>query len=106
MLNITNEHDFDDHKGYEGLVAIKFHAAWCSPCIKLEPSWLKMAEEFESSFKFYKVNTDDSKEFTKKFNIKSLPTILLLKDGVEIKRIVGLVLVEPLRKAFKDGVEL
>lgn len=103
MLSITNDADFEANKGYEGLIAIKFWASWCGPCLKLESSWIKISEEFKDDYKFFKVNTDDSKEFTKKFNIKSLPTILLLKDGIEVKRIIGLVLVEPLRKAFKDS---
>ncbi len=103
MLSVTNDADFEANKGYEGLVAIKFHADWCRPCIQLEPTWIKMSEEFKDSYKFFKVNADESKEFTKKFNIKSLPTILLLKDGVEVKKIIGLVLVEPMRKAFKDA---
>jgi len=103
MLSITNDADFESNKGYEGLIAIKFWAEWCSTCKKLEPSWTKMSEEFSNDYKFFKVNTDESKEFTKKLNIKSLPTILILKDGVEVKRIVGLVLVEPMRKVFKDS---
>ncbi len=103
MLSITQDADFEANKGYEGLVAIKFFASWCHPCTQMEPSWIKMTEEFKDDYKFFKVNTDDSQEFTKKFNVKSLPTMLLLKDGIEVKRIIGLVLIEPMRKVFKES---
>jgi thioredoxin 1 len=98
MLTITNESDFQPELG---LVAVKFGAEWCGPCKKLEPNFLKIEEEF-SNVKFMTVDVDQIPSIAQKYRIRTLPTILLLKNNKEINRINGLALIDPLRKAFRD----
>jgi thioredoxin 1 len=99
MIAITNESDFNIDN--DKLVAVKFWASWCGPCKQMNPSIKKIEEEFPN-VKFLSVEIEQVPEIAQRFRIKSLPSILLLKDGQEVKRINGLVLMDPLRKAFRD----
>lgn len=98
MFAVMNESDFQVDNG---LVAVKFWATWCGPCKRLEPSISKMEQEFEG-VKFLSIEIDQVPTIAQKYRIRTLPTILLLKNGREVNRITGLVLTEPMRKAFKD----
>lgn len=99
MIAITNESDFNIDN--DKLIAVKFWASWCGPCKQMNPSIKKIEDEFPN-VKFLSVEIEQVPEIAQRFRIKSLPSILLLKDGQEVKRINGLVLIEPLRKAFRD----
>ena len=99
MIAITNESDFNIDN--DKLVAVKFWASWCGPCKQMNPSIKKIEEEFPN-VKFLSVEIEQVPEIAQRFRIKSLPSILLLKDGQEVKRINGLVLMDRLRKAFRD----
>jgi thioredoxin len=98
MLAITNESDFD---ALTGFVAIKFWATWCAPCKRMSPILDKMEDEFKS-IKFVSVDVDQIPAIAQKFKVRMLPTLLLLKNGREMNRINGVVLTDPLRKAFRD----
>jgi len=84
-----------------GICAVKFGASWCAPCKSLEPKIEKMEEEFPN-IKFYSVNVEDDPGMAKKYQIRSLPTVILLMDGKEVNRVIGASLITPLRKAFRD----
>ena len=87
-----------------GLCAIKFEATWCGPCKAFEPNLKKIQSEFPN-FRFTSVNVDNDPQLAKEYKIRSLPTVILLNDGSEIGRVTGAVLMEPLRKAFRDAAE-
>ena len=69
---------------------LKFYAKWCAPCKRLSPITKEIAEE-NPDVKFTGVNIDDSNvsETMKKHSIKSIPTLIFLKNGQEVDRIVG-----------------
>lgn len=69
----------------EGLVIVDFYAAWCGPCRTLAP----LLEQLQG-VKVVKVNTDDNLELATRFGVAHLPTLVYLKDGVEVSRDVGL----------------
>lgn len=98
MQAIINESDFNTD---DKLIAVKFWASWCGPCKQMNPSIDKMEKEFPN-VKFVSIEIEQVPSIAQKFRIQSLPTLLLLKNGKEEKRIKGLTLTEPLRKAFRD----
>lgn len=102
MLSVNNESDFNVENG---LVAVKFWATWCAPCKKLEPSVAKIEGEFGIDVKFLSIDIDQVPIIAQRYKIRTIPTILLLKNGREINRVVGLSLIEPMRKAFRDFVK-
>lgn len=62
--------------------------SWCAPCKTLAPIFKELSNEIKNA-DFYKINVDSEQELAKKFGIKSVPTILILKEGQEIARING-----------------
>jgi thioredoxin len=98
MQAITNESDFNTDDKF---VAVKFWASWCGPCKAIEPHLKKIETEFPQ-VKFVSVEIEQVPSIAQKFRIKSLPSLLLIKNGQEVQRVNGAVLIAPLRKAFND----
>lgn len=70
-------------------VLVDFWAAWCAPCRMLAPVVDAIAEKYEGQAKIVKLNVDENALTSGKFSIKSIPTLLLFKDGVVKEQIVG-----------------
>lgn len=102
MLKIVAENEFDVK---DPILCIEFIAAWCSPCVKMEPQMLKIEEEFSKDVKFLAIDVDKLPTIAQRFKIRTLPTVLLLKNGKEFSRISGVTLIDPLRKVFRDFVK-
>lgn len=82
-------------------LVVKFGATWCGPCKKLQPTLDKLESEF-TDVAFYSVDVDDAPELSKLYSIKSLPTVLFFKNGSVYKQVVGLSLIDPLRKILRE----
>lgn len=70
-------------------VVVDLWAAWCGPCRTLEPVIEQLAEEMAGRLRFAKLNVDENPATASRFNVRSIPTLLVLKGGKEIDRIVG-----------------
>jgi len=84
-----------DSSGYEaatksGVVLVDFWAPWCGPCKMQTPILEKVAEEIGDKAIIAKVNVDESPELAAKYGIRSIPTLILLKDGENKQQFVGL----------------
>lgn len=73
------------------LFLIDFWAEWCIPCQKMSSIIEEIAIEFDNKLKVAKLNIDNNPVITKKYNIKSIPTLLLIRKGVVLSSLVGLV---------------
>lgn len=71
-------------------VLVDFYADWCGPCKMLSPIIEEVAKE-NSNAKIVKINVDDAQELAMNYNIMSIPTLVVIKEGKEINRTVGLV---------------
>ncbi|MFA5879570.1 MAG: thioredoxin [Candidatus Margulisiibacteriota bacterium] len=70
-------------------VLIDFFAEWCGPCRMLGPVIEKVAQELAEKVKIGKVNSDNDQELAVKYEVASIPCVVLIKDGIEVARFVG-----------------
>ncbi len=70
-------------------VLVDFWASWCAPCQMLMPVLAKLAEEYQGKFLLVKVNTDEQPEIAQAFGVRSLPTLMLFKDGQPVDSLLG-----------------
>ena len=70
-------------------VLVDFWAAWCAPCRMLNPTVEAIAEKYAGSAKVVKLNVDENPRTAAQFQIQSIPTMLLFKDGKLIDRLIG-----------------
>jgi thioredoxin 1 len=87
MENI-NQANFEE-KTSEGYVVVDMYADWCGPCRAMSP----VLEEFNSKNPYrvqvFKVDVEQEHEIAERFNVSSIPCMIVMKDGVELDRIVG-----------------
>lgn len=72
-------------------VVVDFYADWCGPCKMMSPVIDELATDYEGRVKIGKVNTDENRGVASKYNIMSIPTILLIKNGQVVDQVVGAV---------------
>lgn len=86
-----------DTSNFEGFMqapgtvkVVRFWATWCRPCIALEPTYNEVAREMKDSANFGEVDIDLAPEIAGAFGIRSVPTVLVFKDGKPVDMVVGL----------------
>lgn len=70
-------------------VLVDFWAPWCGPCRMVAPIVEELAEEYDGRVKFVKVNTDDNVRTAVAYGIRSIPTLLVFKDGQQVEQVIG-----------------
>ena len=88
-LPIIEEKDFQKTI-QSGIVLVDFYADWCGPCRMLTPILEQLSKEFEDKIKVVKVDVDAAQNVAAQFDITSVPTIIVFKDGVQKVKSVGL----------------
>jgi thioredoxin 1 len=73
-----------------GVTLVDFYADWCGPCRMIAPIVEELSAEFAGKAKIAKVDIEKAQEVTAEFQVTSIPTLILFKNGSEVKRIVGL----------------
>lgn len=71
-------------------VLVDFYADWCGPCNAMAPVIEKLAKELEGKVKVGKINVDENPDIAVEYNVMSIPTLIVFKNGKEEKRLVGL----------------
>ena len=88
-LKITDENFEQELLKAEGTIIVDFYADWCGPCKMQAPIIEKIAEE-KPNVKVGKLNVDENPNSAVKYEIMSIPTILIIKNGQVVREIVGL----------------
>jgi len=85
----------------EGLSAVDFFATWCEPCKMLAPIFDELGVEMDGKVNFIKVDVDQSKDIASKYNVSTIPTILILKNGEKQETMVGFSPKEVIKEKIK-----
>ena len=97
-----NEKNFEEEVlQTDKIVLIDFWASWCGPCRMMSPVVDKIAEEMQDTVKVCKINIDEEQNLAVKYNVMSIPTFVVIKDGKEINRTVGVQEKEEIKKMLK-----
>lgn len=86
-----------------GTVLVDFWAPWCGPCKMIAPILDELSAELGDSAKITKINVDDNPESAAKYNVMSIPTLLVFKDGVVVNQLVGLQSKDKLKAAIEQA---
>lgn len=85
-----NEYNFDSViVNSDNIVIVDFYAPWCGPCKSFAPLYEQSSKNYALKVLFTKVNTQEETNLAHKFNIKSIPTLIIYKSGIEINRVNG-----------------
>jgi thioredoxin 1 len=88
-MQVLNKEQFEAKLASGSLLVVDFFAEWCGPCKMLSPILESLAPEFEGKLEIVKIDIDSEPELAQKYGVSSIPTIVALKEGSEVDRMVG-----------------
>ena len=89
-IEARDDADFERHVARSTLpIIVDFWAAWCGPCKMMAPQFAAAAKKMDASARFLKVDTEKLRETAARFNIRSIPTLVMIANGREIARQAG-----------------
>ena len=100
-MEVVNKAQFDEIVK-DGVVLVDFFADWCGPCKMLAPVLEQLAEQNAGKIRVIKVNVDDEMELARKFNVVSIPNMVLFKNGEVVNTAMGFMPL-PMLQQFVDS---
>ena len=88
---VVSDRNFDQTTKSYPLLVVDCWAAWCAPCRAISPIVDELAREYSGKVVFGKLNVDENPETTQRYGVQAIPTLLVMKDGQEVDRVVGIV---------------
>ena len=95
-MNLTSE-TFSKALGDNDILIVDFWADWCGPCNKVAPILDEISSEYNTTI--LKVHVDENPELSSKYEVSSIPTIMVFEKGVQVKKIIG---AQPKHKMIKE----
>ena len=104
-FQVTDDAFAQEIERHDGLAMVDFWATWCGPCQVIAPVVEQLATEYDGKLKVAKLDVDSNQRTTMRYNVRSIPSVLLFKNGTLVETVVGAVpkpyLVEKIEKHLK-----
>ncbi|GAA0866569.1 thioredoxin [Paraclostridium tenue] len=105
MSRIINTEEFvNEVENSKETTVVDFFATWCGPCKMLSPVFEELGQDMEYNAKFLKVDIDQSLELARRFEVSTVPTVIVFKDGKEAERLVGFIPKQKLEDMVKAHI--
>ena len=98
---LNNSQFYNKIRTSDKLVVMDFFATWCGPCKMLTPIFESLSKEMSDKVDFAKIDIDRNLEVAQEYEIVSVPTMIIFKNGKEVQRIVGFVPKEQIKSKIK-----
>lgn len=89
MINLTNENFEKEVMSSKNPILVDFWASWCGPCQMIAPIVEEISNELSERIEVGKLNVDEQPEIAIKYDVMSIPTLILFKDGKVVNTIIG-----------------
>ena len=89
-IQAVNDTTFASQIRAQGTTLVEFGAVWCPPCKKLLPMLDELSEEMGDQVQFLKVDCDESPAAASQYQVMSVPTVIVFRDGEAVEKLVGL----------------
>ena len=103
-LELTDGNFAAEVEGAEGVCLVDFWAEWCAPCLMVSPIVEELADEYAGKAKIGSLDCDPNREIAAKFGITSIPSLIIFKNGEEVKRFVGVTSKDNLKAALDEAL--
>jgi len=102
IITITNENFESAVLKAETLVLVDFWAEWCGPCKMIAPILEQVSEEYKGRLSIAKIDVEENQNLAMQYGVRSIPTLMLFKDGVVEAQHVGMLSKEQLSQLLED----
>jgi thioredoxin 1 len=93
-----------ENKIKSGVTLVDFNAPWCAPCRAMEPVLKQLTENFAGKAQVFELNVDENQQLAKHLDIMSIPTMIIYRQGEEVRRFIGIQPVEALSEVIENAL--
>jgi thioredoxin 1 len=102
MTEVTTIEEFDKIIEIETPILLDFFAEWCRPCKMIAPSLQRLAKEYADKIEIFSIDVDKVPDIAARYEVYSIPTLLLIKNKMTLKEVVGALPYEEIRKKIEE----
>ncbi len=103
-MTVTDQNFQSEILDYKGVAFVDFWAAWCGPCRMIAPAIEGLAKDYAGKARVAKLDVDANQRSAAQYEVLSIPTMIIYKDGQEVDRLVGVMPKEALAKRLDTWI--